>query len=387
MKHLQLLAVLFISVLIRVQTIHAYAHEQNGIASAYAEIAANLRDGRGYVYNDAPVSSYYLPGYALLNLLPVYGVHLVVDGILAPLSLFYALKPINARSAHIAAGLYAVALPVAYGTAWRLPDALTTALCTLIICAVLIGHHTQRIGIGAAVAGTLIGAAGWLRGDYILLLPLLAGVLLLHRHYRAALSMVAMWAVPAFALSAFLFGVYGTFNITRPGVGLLLWQGIGQAPNEWGIQPTDEAAQDVLASRQMRYGTAEGDNYLLREYMSHLAESPAVVIGSALHRFRRVVLASPVAWEWNYPGMSHVLRYAIDQLAMPLLLIGTAFGVYRARRNTFVLCVLAALWLSRVVPFTLMRDESRFILPLLTVYIIGTALAFGKWGNGAIMRR
>lgn len=398
------------------------------IVLSYVDLALNVQRGNGYLlsisaegyrlqesadrlllvkqtskfqseHGVTPIA-YYMPGYAYFiasiwtvlgnqDLAVVQITQVLLDGLLGPLLLLATLNACGfGRAGLIAAGLYAIALPIARFTVWPLPDSLTAVLTVCCLAALCIGFVKKRPVLGASVSGAMIGIAGWFRGDPVILVPLFALVILvftnssLATRVKSIAGLVLGWLVFALALTVFLYQVYGTWALTRPGVGLLLWEGIGQQPNPWKIQEPpggslDTAAGNLLSQRGLNYGYWEGDSFLAREFVDHLFEQPKWFAPVLLTRLVRVLrFRSPgTDWGWgSVPFLGWRLGPHIERIVIPLGILLSLVGYYRARHQPILVGACLAVLASRIVPFTFMRDEARFILPILVVYIIGSAL-------------
>lgn len=187
--------------------------------------------------------------------------------------------------------------------------------------------------------------------------------------HKKALIFIVAWLIPTLALGLFWKATYGVFSITRPGIGLNLWEGLGEYPNPWMISTSDDAATKLLTANGLIYGSSQGDAFLADEYLRDVRDDPGIVFGQVLQRFRRVVIVEQADWG--------IHQFAVEVLMVPLLVLLAVLGFYRGRRCLLVPFV-GALWLSRVIPFSIMHEEPRYVLPLLIVYIVGTALLFGK---------
>lgn len=354
----RLIPILLVSVAVRLTV--PTAPMQPTITATYRTLGANIRAGYGYTLDDgsAPIT-YYTPGYAYWQAVGGYPFQPLIDGTFGPLLLWLALRRAGfCRAAWAAAVGYALALPVAVATRWLIPDALTSIFCLGGLLPVLIWRDRR----GAIASGLAIGTAGWFRGDVLALVPLLAIVVFAMFGWRMALLYAAAWLVPAIALGLFYLFHYGAFSLTRSGSGLLLWEGLEQSDGG------DERAGALLVSNGLAYGTAEGDAFLMREYARHAAETPGLIIRQGVERFARVVTLQGADWG---NSVTNWRALVIGLMAL------AAAGFYRARRSP-VTWLFVALWLSRVVPFSLMRDEPRFVLPVLVVYIVGASLLLEK---------
>lgn len=322
------------------------------IEADYRRLGQDILTGQTYHIDN----EYYLPGYAYL--LAVFGkglrtLQMLADALLGPALLF-------AVSGSLAAFLYAIAIPIAHAAGYPLPDALTVLICLAAVTPFVLGRTWKA----AALSGLLLGLASWLRGDFLALLLLLT---ILGRH---RLVFIAAWLAPTLALGLFWYAHYGVFSLTRPGLGLLLWEGIGQGANPWQIQPLDTSADELLSAQGLRYATAQSDSFLLREYAVHLANRPDVILPQIATRLVRLMTVSGDASIGRSSGL--------------LLAFAGLSGLALAHSRRYWL----ALWLSRVIPFAFMRDEVRFALPLLVVYFVGigwlvASLSKGQKENGS----
>lgn len=360
---MRLLLIIVLSILVRIAA--PVVITQPDVSQTYVDLAKSIRSGQGYVQITPlyPVT-FTSPAYAYLLAAGLDWLPPLLDAVFGPALLWLMLSHNGYRRASYVAALgYAMAVPIASASRWILPDALTVLLCLCVVSPLIIWRDKR----GALVSGLALGLAGWFRGDSLLLLPLLAMVVWMLWGWRNSLTYIAAWAVPTIILGLFWLSVTGIFSVSRPGTGLLLWQGLGQTANQWGIEARDEAAIAFIDDHNLAYGTAAGDGLLLREYVSHATQSPLMVLSQITERSRRVVTLQDAAWG----------NYILDQLLSPLLLILAGVGFYVHRRQPMT-WVFVMLWLSRIVPFSIMRDEPRFVLPALVVYIVGTAMLFER---------
>src|SRR5438477_8353112 len=182
----------------------------------YLELATNIASGRGYwlalspdalaqqVASTGPLPldelshdfahqyrpiQYFLPGYAYLIALPVAladshdwwiprSFNALLDGVAGPV-LVYALISRGGGGqpgAYVGAVLYAVSPLVARMVAQVAPDSLSTILSLVPLVCLATMRRGARFGWAAALAGVSIGIAGAFRGEFIALLPLIAGL-------------------------------------------------------------------------------------------------------------------------------------------------------------------------------------------------------------------
>lgn len=335
------------AIIIRLLVVQSWPSLMPGIEMEYIAIADSIRDGSGYYVTTGQVPiEYMLPGYAYFRAVFPHGTTMLIDAVLGVIMIYALMCYAGYQRASIAAAiLYALMCPAAIVAGWPLPDALTNVFYLASLLSVVAIPDWR----GAAMAGFVLGVAGWFRGDLVAFVPLLGVV----TWRRGAFALVAAWLIPTIALGLFWLSIYDTFSLSRPGSGLLLWEGLGQQANVWNIVPTDDAAIALLSANGLRYGTSEGDSFLLHEWAKHVAENPKWFIATVVARFSRI--------------MRHWHGY--------LLLIPATLGFVLVRRkHKLLMAICLALWLSRIVPFTLMRDEVRFIAPTFIVYIVGIGL-------------
>lgn len=385
----------------------------------YASIAANLRDGDGYyeslpeglrgvsqptyVYSWQEVAAlpdgamerpnaYTLAGYGYFiagvwtltgaSYVSVQAAQAILDAAVGCLGLFALLAVAGRPRAGLIAALgYALAPPLIIQAGLVLPDALGSAINIGPLACVAFGFKTGRVVAGAVAAGLILGAGSWFRGDAVLLVPLLPLAVLALSAYPLRLRLswggafLAAWVVPTLALALFYQGVYGEFHPTRPGF-ILLWEGIGQQENPWGIAPVEGANLDAAANRLMRangfeYGTWQGDAFLRDEALGHMRENPGWFLKPTLQRVLRVMtLQKPPEAVSTLPDA--VLK--ATRFAGPVLPLIALAGVWLLRGSPLVRNLLIAAWLSRVLPFAFLRDELRFEILLVGIYVACLAL-------------
>lgn len=181
---------------------------------------------------------------------------------------------------------------------------------------------------------------------------------------KAALAYVVAWLVPTLALAVFWRAQYGYFALTRPGAGILLWEGIGDYPNPWGVQADDMQADAFATSRGARENTPAYDNVLLNDALGKLRSDPGWTIQTALRRLRSIVLVEGADWG--------VHNFYLEVLAPPLVVLVALAGLWRERRR-LVAQAFMALGLSRL-PLVLLHYEARYAFVLVSVWIVGLAL-------------
>jgi hypothetical protein len=376
----------------------------------YLELATNIASGRGYwlaldqnaiaqqaastellpidalphdfAHQYRPIQ-YFLPGYAYVIALPVAlaGSHdwsvaqsfnAFVDGIVGPV-LVYALISRGGGghlAAYIGAVFYAASPLVARMVAQVIPDSLSPIFSLLPVACVVTMRCRGRFGLAAAVAGVSIGIAGAFRGEFIALLPLVATLVALgagggwRRRLTLASLVGAGWLLGTLPLTVFWNQVYAQPTLSRPGLGIRVWEGIGTYANPWNIRDSDEAAGALLDQNGFAYGTPEGDAFLLSDAIGHFRESPYFLLRSVVVRGRDVVRYGLEGWSDLWPAANSI-RAMVAVVVAGLAVVGAAAV---ARRSPFLFGAFACLWLSRVVPFSVMEVQPRDLIPLHVVY-------------------
>ena len=378
----------------------------------YLELGTNIATGRGYWLALAPDAlsaqaasphllpldalphdytnlyrpiQYFLPAYAYLIApsLAIVGradwsaaqtFNALVDGLAGPLVVFAMVSRGGAGhlAGLIAAGLYAASPSIAGVVAQVMPDSLSALLSGLPVACVAIGRWSKARAWMAAAAGAAVAFACAFRGEVLALLPLLAVLVgaRFARRWNARLGLaslvVAGWLIGTVPLAVFWTHVYGFPAWSRPGLGIRLWEGIGNFANPWGIQANDEAAGAFLSSHGLTYGTPEGDAFLVKDAVAHFVERPQFLARSVVVRGRDVVRFGFDGWgDWSpLPSVVHQLGL-FELLFKVLVLVGAAVSF---RTYPFLFALLGCLWLSRVVPFSALEVQPRDLIPLQVVY-------------------
>jgi hypothetical protein len=186
-------------------------------------------------------------------------------------------------------------------------------------------------------------------------------------------------------LGLFYVHVYDEFHLTRPGTGILLWEAIGQQDNPWGIKAPegynlDVAAQTLVQERGLSYGSWQADAVLRDEALDHMKERPGWFVLPTLKRAWRIAaLQKPPEAPSNLPGVVLTLTRFLGPLLIPL----GALGLYLLRDAPLLRNLLLATWLARVLPFSFLRDELRFEILIVVVYVALIAVVL----DGALTRR
>jgi 4-amino-4-deoxy-L-arabinose transferase-like glycosyltransferase len=346
-------------------------------------------------------SAYYLPGYPYIvaavwyvtgeSYIATQVLQAFLDGVIGCIAIFLLLASFcKIRAGVIAALGYALAPPLFIQSVFVLPDSLAAASGLLVLACIAVGFTKQRPVAGAIAAGLAVGLGGWLRGDTLVLAPFVVIALVLTGlritpgalrsslklawrgvGVKASAALIAAAAVPMLLLGVFYLHVYEEFHLTRPGSGILLWEAIGQQDNPWGIKAPegynlDAAALALVQARGLTYGTWEADAFLRDEALDHMKERPGWFVVPTLKRAWRIAaLQKPPEAPSNLPSVVLTLTRFVGPLLVPLGLL----GLYLLKDVPLLRGLLAATWLARLLPFSFLRDELRFEILIVAVYV------------------
>lgn len=366
----------------------------NGAVLVYGNIAANLIHSHGYVMTTPPrltslagwastimpaaqawhlsggprliPPAYFMPGYPLL-LAGIWWVTgtlsytstqvpaLILDAATMTLGPWLLLRSLGRRWVGVAAALLCAVAPPLIDVSTRImPDGLATDLVLWgLVAAVAL---RRQLLLAMIVSGMCFGAALWLQGDMVVAAPLLAGAVLIAapaswgtclRAVGALAGVVALWNL---GLSLFLGHIYGGFHVTRPGLGALLGQGLEEnKPYPVHALSGLEASQHALLTRHhLAWGSWTGDNLLLHQALRTIEHHPLMYAAMVLHR------------------AGSIAGLGLLGLSFPwyvLVLLGLA-GLWSLRNCPYMALVLLGAWVGRVVPFSLIHVEGRYIVLL-----------------------
>jgi 4-amino-4-deoxy-L-arabinose transferase-like glycosyltransferase len=340
--------------------------------------------------------------YGYLQLLQI-----VIDSLMVLLVFWIAMRLFGRpRAALIAAGLYAVHLPIAAMTKIPHLDSWATFL-TLGVFAVFLkaldawrsGHHRWRWVIAL---GVLSGFGVYFRpGVYVLLVALGVAAIPLAGFRRA----VVLGGVPL--LIAILMTVpwtirnaveFDAFIPTRLAGGQSLWEGLGEIENDFGAILDDGLTEQQVRRERpdLRFGTPEYDNYLgdkaieaIQEHPGHYARIVVRRIGMStllLHNsnwaaetetpfvYRDRTGNSLVSYPLERPGQA-VIMGVIVTFEPLLFLIAVITAIVLWRRYWRIFLLLASIPIATLAPYVVLHMEHRYALPAAFVYLIVVGLA------------
>jgi hypothetical protein len=255
-----------------------YSHDQPGtrMARRYDDAALAHLAGDGILYprtwpdpSDTALVS-RPPGYPLFLAL-VYGligrsafaVQLVqaLLGALLPVLLFQLGTALyGLRLGVLAGAMAACSAPLAWHCGVVTPDSVSSLLAVAVVT--LLWRDRWRPGWTTLAAGLLMGAATWLRPNFLLLAAFLSlGLVVASPRRRAAvpwaLGMAAAAVLVVLPVTLRNWRIYGTFVPVSTNMGILLWEGIADAGGErWGARSRDPEVANEEAQHfgDPRYG-------------------------------------------------------------------------------------------------------------------------------------
>jgi 4-amino-4-deoxy-L-arabinose transferase-like glycosyltransferase len=412
---------------------------QSGTYALCDRQAQNILDGKALLLtNDSTRTEFaaYPPGYPLW-LAFIYSLtgertaevvqifQWVLDALSVLLIIGVATTAFSFRVGLIAGFLAALSPVLALYGATPMADAPTGWVIVAGVWLLLLAFKTEKIG-WAVGAGMLVGASCWLRANALLLAVGWAVVLFLQlragrrKRLRFGLSLVAgavLVLAPVLILDAIAFRA---FIPTRLGLGINLWEGIGETDRaaEFGAVMGDaklvEQERKELGLSEDAPLTLYSPNGVerdrartrkaLRVIVSHpiwyggvmlkrmwgmlkFAGEPLPYYGSMgvnitsrktlPPRWQGTILAAPV----NLLGMvQSVFRY----LALPLIVAGLWFSL---RRHKAVTWLLLATVLYYLVIGASLHMEIRYGLAMQSLLLVFAAICIAEIGDWALRRR
>ena len=368
-------------------------------------------------------STQYPPGYPLLMAITfkltgqaryvyVQVLALVVDALAPPVLLYFLGSSLFTRRVGlVAAALYSVWASFAFLAFELRPEAFLSSVSLGLLAAffMLLGHGGWR---WIAVMAVLIAIGVNLRSDILGTVPFIAfATAIAVRGPLTSRVMKGIGLGAALAAAALVslvpYGLiqrdaFGEFSFSTPALGVVAWQGIGEYPNPWGAVLSDTHVVDLLAAQGLEYATPEGDRYLLDKVKDAVSEDPLWFVGTTIDRAKRVLF---MQCNWGFPGAiqdgldipgrqvsthceswsvlaggsTTCLGLAVGYIGVTRFLvlmdwslcIGAIAGVLLYQRRYPYVWLLLVFPLARLVPFSFIHVEPRYIL-----YGMGPSLVF-----------
>ena len=273
----------------------------------------------------------------LLDLVTIAAIYLIatklsgrtVVGLLA--ALFYAISP--------AAVILAKTPSLDTWATFFIVAAVALAIST---------HESTRTLWRLVGLGAVIGLSAYFRPFLLLLAPLLGVACATGRPRR----MVVTALVPTLVAVAFLVPWtvrnavdFGRFIPARSGFGQALWEGLGETRNNFGAVNNDEATFELVhaTNPRLRYATPAYDAFLFRKARVAIVHHPLHYLFLIV---RRVIFLLPCLLAFAWP-----------------------------RERRYGRRLLLAVAIGTLLPYILVRIETRFWVPTSFVYFIFVAVA------------
>ena len=287
------------------------------------------------------------------------------------------------RAGYIAAGLYAVYIPLAEFSRYVFYDPwavfATIAIVALFVKAIQPGSRWPWL----VALGVAVGAGANMRSQALVLLPVLAlaAIPLRGARWAATAFAVALLAALPFVLPWTIRNavVYHAFVPMQTGFGQVMWQGFGElSDNPMGAVDNDLLTfQDVHRHRPgLVYETPAYDSYLLHRSLSAIAHHPLFYAKLLARRAVQSTIAlQSVDWVGDRPAhrrpVLRLLARAIEPLTVLVGLLTLALTWKRFRRAHLV--ILAAILGVVLIPI-LIHYQWRYVAPEEFAWVILAAL-------------
>jgi hypothetical protein len=419
-----------------------YTPEQpfGGLTETYDQRAVSILEGDGVLgpYDINPSRTVWLaqaPGYSIFlsfvyrlvgrDFFRVQAVQNALNSLSPVLIFLIAGFLVSWRVGAVAGLLAALSHHLSHISNYMLPDSLA-ALPLLTAMLIVIVALRRRYGAWRVwvAAGVMMGMAAWLRPQTMLIGPFaLLMLTVLYASRRAVIKRAALAAtVAALTISPITirnYIVYGAFVPINIGLGIVLWEGIGEASGDrFGAVRLDEevAAQEALLYNNPRYAgtwsSPDGigrDRDRVKKSLAIIARHPFWYAGVMLGRMREMLKYSAHAplvfkvreqrertrtapikrsWEslaaassgpvlgeglsWLRPVIRALQRIA-KEVMLPFILIGAALLLAAARRRALLLLTVPLYYLL-FQSFT--HTEFRYTLPMHYFLFVFAAIAW-----------
>jgi 4-amino-4-deoxy-L-arabinose transferase-like glycosyltransferase len=279
------------------------------------------------------------------------------------------------RAALVAAGLYAVFLPLAALANIPHLDTWATYFTIAIFCLFLKARASMPRWPWLVALGVATGSAVYFR-PFLSALPVaLAIALAVGEGWRKAWALAVVPVVIALGfMTPWTVRNYDEFHRFIPmriGIGQNLWEGLGEEPNHFGAVLDDQVtARQVSRERpDLVYGTPAYDEYLFEKGRRAIEHHPGFY---AKLLARRTILSTILLHNRNWVGQSaspvESLAARVAEPLLFLLALLTVVATWRKRWRQHVLLLVVPL--AVIAPYVLLHVETRYALPGSFVYLI-----------------
>jgi 4-amino-4-deoxy-L-arabinose transferase-like glycosyltransferase len=333
-------------------------------------------------------SEYYLPMQIL---------QAVLDACFALLIFRISMRLFKRRTAALAAAaLYAVYPPIAWQTTVIYDDIWAVDFTIAILAVYLEAISSPHRWLWLLACGLLTGAGVYFRQNLAILPVVLALATLPGQGWRRALgnglvpTAIALLIVVPWTIRNY--EDYHAFIPTRSGLGLVMWDGLGEIHNDFGADWNDDVTRaEVRRLRpHLRPESPAWDNFLLEHFVIPTIEHHPFFYAEVVAR--RVAVSTLLTYEgaWMHSGvtlprMRTLASFASFSIGHPLALLEDALqpAVFLLAMLTLGLTwrrwrrqhtILIAFALSVLLPYIAVHFEARYILPVACAYLIWIGL-------------
>jgi hypothetical protein len=272
---------------------------------------------------------------------PLEAIGVVLDTVAAGIVLLFATRAYGRRVGVLSGCLYALFPPLGYWAgASKSVDGWMSLFVAGTVAALLQAAtaESRRRILWSLVAGGLLGLAGWLRPDYLLVPVALAIPLwLMTRRVREAVRITG--TVMATALLVLLpwawrnHRVSGRWVFTSTSVGGTLVNGLGEFTNPWGFGQTDaDRGREAAAMGLDSAWGPEADLRFREMFWRSVRERPGAFLAIAIRKLP-FALATPYSWGYLNPARTQTFEHAMvergkDRYAVALESPGYVLAAY-----------------------------------------------------------
>jgi hypothetical protein len=233
----------------------------------------------------------------------------------------------NARTARLAALLYALYLPQVMLALVPSYDVWATWALLVPTWLVLESIHAggQAAGLLAALAGSSTALLSIVRSTTMFYGLAAAFVLVGFRRYKLGVSVLVGWIAVITPLTIYKHGIFGEVRPIRSNVAHVFWAGVGQFPNDYGVEATDESVNALYhrLTGKSDYNSQEYESYLESAARVYLGAHKTDYVAAAVKRTGTILFPrnywGPWPDQWN------------KEFAESLLLLGRSPGEFAKR--------------------------------------------------------
>jgi hypothetical protein len=359
----------------------------------YLVLAANLRDGRGFVYDGASEIGTgqrfgRAPGYPLLLAAISAGskaaestpprikiVQAIIGGGIVWLVGAWAIRSGGPRPGVAVAAIAALYPPLVWMPAYVLSEtvysaaALSAALLLQVAVDRTRSSNTNRVGGSLALAaGVVSGVATLVRPAMLFFLPLASIWLLVTRRAILAFALIAGTIAVLSPWTARNLRVHGRFILVASEGGVTFWTGNHPlARGEGDLAANPELKQAELEFRQTHSGLSaeELEPLYYRAALQWIWQHPGEWIALLLRKMYYVIVPTGPSYAL------HSLRYRFASIASYALLLPlAAVGMWRLAHGATAPGALLVLVASAVLVSLVFFPQERFRIPVIDPVLI-----------------